>query len=76
MRAMHEPGAFQCALLRAFQLPQAYREVYLLKDIQGLGLTEIAAILGISVGTVEARLKWARQEVDSSGNSGTIERVQ
>ena len=76
MPGMREPGAFQCALLRAFQLPQAYREVFLLKDIQGYSLAEIAAILGISADTVLARLKRARFEVGRSGNSDGMERVR
>ena len=75
MRGMQEPGAFQCALLRAFQLPKAYREVFLLKDIQGYSLTEIAAILGISIDTAVARLKRARFEVGRSGNSDAMERA-
>jgi RNA polymerase sigma factor (sigma-70 family) len=72
---MWEPGAFQCVLLRAFQLPEAYREVFLLKDIQGYSLAEIAAILGISVDTAFARLKRARREVGRPGTSETMERV-
>ncbi len=72
---MREPGAFQCTLLRAFQLPQVYREVFLLKDIQGYSLAEIAAILGISIDTAVARLKRARFEAGRSGNSDATERA-
>ena len=75
VRDMQEPGAFQCALLRAFQLPQTYREVFLLKDIQGHSLAEIAALLGISTATAQARLDYARREVGRSGNSEAMERV-
>ena len=52
---MEEPGAFQCTLLRAFELPKAYREVFLLKEIQGHTLEEIAAILGIRIDTAGMR---------------------
>lgn len=58
-----QPGAFQCAILRALELPKAHREVLLLKDIQGHSLMEIAAILGISIETARARLKRARLEI-------------
>ena len=58
-----QPGAFQCIILRALELPKAYREVLLLKDIQGHSLMEIAAILGISIETARARLKRARLEI-------------
>ena len=32
---LEQPGAFQCAILRAFELPKGYRDVFLLKEIQG-----------------------------------------
>jgi RNA polymerase sigma-70 factor (ECF subfamily) len=71
---MEQPGAFQCLLLRAFQLPRAYREVFLLKEIQGHTITEIAAILGISVDAALLRLKRARREIGDWKNSGNAER--
>lgn len=57
------PGAFQCLLLRAIGLPSPHREVFLLKEIQGYTMAEIAAILRI--GTDAAQLYWqrARREV-------------
>lgn len=73
---MDGPGAFQCLLLRALQLPKAYREVFLLKEIQGYSLPEIAAILGITVETVVVRLKRACREVGCLQNSGLAERVK
>ncbi len=60
---MLQPGSFQCSLLRAFELPKAYRDVFLLKDIQGYTLAEIAGILKISIDTALQRLKRARREV-------------
>src|SRR5438445_8820168 len=48
---MEQPGIFQLTLLRAFGLSKAYRDVFLLKEIQGHTLAEIAAILGISIDT-------------------------
>ena len=73
---MKEPGAFQCMLLRAFELPKTYREVFLLKEIQGHTLAEIAAILGISIDTALARLKRARREIGQLGDSDTMEHGQ
>jgi DNA-directed RNA polymerase specialized sigma24 family protein len=69
-----EPGAFQCLLLRALQLPRAYREVLLLNEIQGHSISEIAAILGIHVDTALARLERARREIGDWKNSGNAER--
>ena len=73
---LEEPGAFQCLLLRAFQLPRVYREVFLLKEIQGHAIAEIATTLGITVDTALARLKRARREIGDWKNSGTAERGQ
>ena len=73
---MEEPGAFQCTLLRAFELPKAYREVFLLKEIQGHTLEEIAAILGIRIDTAGMRLKRARREIGRLGSSDAMEHVR
>jgi sigma-70-like protein len=69
------PGAFQCAVLRAFELPKRYRDVFLLKEIQGYKLAEIAAILGISIGTALGRLKTARREIGHLGDFDAMERA-
>src|SRR6266496_4797122 len=71
---LEEPGAFQCLLLRAFQLPRTYRDVFLLNDIQGHTIAEITAILGISVDTALVRLKRARRAIGDWKNSGNVER--
>ena len=60
---LEDPGAFQCTILRAFELPKAHREVFLLKEIQGYTLAEIAAFLGVSISTVSARWKRARRDI-------------
>ena len=73
LSGMEQPGAFQCMLLRAFELPKPYRDVYLLKEVQGHSLAEIAAILGISVDTVHARLKRARRTIGRFDNSAVVE---
>lgn len=70
---LESPGAFQCAILRAFELPDGYRDVFLLKEIQGYTLTEIAAILGISIDTALARLKIARREIGHPGDPNSME---
>ena len=76
VEGMEEPGAFQCILLRAFELPKAYRDVFLLKEIQGHNLVEIAAILGISTDTVLARLQRARRVIGRFDASGAMEHSQ
>jgi DNA-directed RNA polymerase specialized sigma24 family protein len=68
------PGAFQCLLLRSLELPESYRDVFLLKDVQGHSMAEIAARLGITVEAAWARLKRARREIGSLQSSGHMER--
>ena len=73
LSGMEQPGAFQCMLLRAFELPKVERDVFLLREIQGHSFPEIAAILGISVDTVHARLKRARRTIGRLGHSDAME---
>ena len=73
---LHEPGAFQRALLRAFQLRPAYRDVFLLKEIQGHSLFEVAAILGINLRTAHTRLTQAHREISLDGYRGAMERAK
>jgi RNA polymerase sigma-70 factor (ECF subfamily) len=51
------------ALLRecVAQLPDGYREVYLLRDIEELSTEEAAAMLGVTTNAVKIRLHRARQ---------------
>jgi hypothetical protein len=70
------PGAFQCAVLRAFELPKRYRDVFLLKEIQGYKLAEIAAILEISIDTALERLKSAHREIGHLGDPDAIEHAK
>jgi RNA polymerase sigma-70 factor (ECF subfamily) len=44
-------------------LPQRFRAVLALREIEGLPYQEIAAVLGLSLGTVESRLFRARQRL-------------
>lgn len=44
-------------------LPEACREVLLLREVQGLSYEELAAALGCSLDAVKGRLKRARQKV-------------
>lgn len=60
-------------VLWAFQLPRSYREVFLLKEIQGYTFAEIAAILGIRVETALARLECARREIGRVEDSVAME---
>ena len=71
--AREQHGSFQLTLLRAFGLSKAYRDVFLLKEIQGHTLAEIAAILGISIDTAMVRLKRARHEIGHLGDSDAME---
>lgn len=69
---MERPGVFQCLLLRSLDLPKAERDVFLLKEIKGNNLPEIAAILDISADEVSARWKRARREIDPVGDSDAV----
>ena len=73
--AFDQPGAFQCTILRALELSRTHREVFLLRDIQGHTLQEIAAILGITIETARARLQRARRELGYLANSDAIGRA-
>ena len=51
-------------ILNAIQtLPEHYRMVVILRDMQGLTYEEVAEALKISVGTVKSRISRARQEL-------------
>jgi len=54
-------------------LSKAYRDVFLLKEIQGHTLAEIAAILGISIDTALVRWQRARREIGHWDDSGATE---
>jgi DNA-directed RNA polymerase specialized sigma24 family protein len=76
MARLDEPGAFQCTILRALELRKEYRDVFLLKEIQGHTLAEIAAILGISLETVMSRWKRARRDLWGVPDSDALEHSQ
>lgn len=54
-------GAAQALLMHSWQLPSSYREVYILCEIQGLNVPEVAAIIGRDVAAVKGMLEDARQ---------------
>jgi RNA polymerase sigma-70 factor (ECF subfamily) len=57
-------GALREALDEAIaKLPVEFREVVILRDVQGLSYAEIAEVVGIPVGTVMSRLSRARQRL-------------
>jgi RNA polymerase sigma-70 factor (ECF subfamily) len=58
--AHEREGALRVALQK---LGVSYRETVILRDIEGFSYEEIAATLGINVGTVKSRLARGRQEL-------------
>ena len=71
-------------------LPDAYREVVVLREIEGFGYEEIAEILNVNLGTVKSRLTRGRAalreclkkkelesatQASSTGLNGTLEAV-
>ena len=70
-RALAKPGEealapIQLTALRAFLLAPACRDVFVLRDIQGYTLPEVAAVLGISRKVVNRHLRRARREMQTS----------
>ena len=57
---------FQLTLLRAFLLPPARRDVFVLMEIQGYELPEAAAVLGISENDVARHLRRALRDMQTS----------
>ncbi len=47
------------------QLPEGYRKVLLLSDIEGYDTAEAAAVLGLTAGAVKTRLHRARAALKS-----------
>jgi RNA polymerase sigma-70 factor (ECF subfamily) len=45
------------------QLPPPFREAVVLRDLQGLSYQEIAAVLGVRVGTVRSRIARGREQL-------------
>lgn len=58
---MHERELALRTALRT--LGRSYREVVILRDVEGLSYEEVAATLEISIGTVKSRLSRGRQEL-------------
>lgn len=64
-------------LTRAVQaLPAKYREVFVLRQSQGLSYEEIAAITGAPLGTVEVRLFRARRLLLSSLGANPVKKAK
>ncbi len=58
--------SFQLTMLRAFLLPPPRRDVFVLKEIQGFTLLEVADVLGISKDDVRKHLRRALREMQNS----------
>jgi RNA polymerase sigma factor (sigma-70 family) len=57
-------------LKRAIQaLPPQYRTAFVLRDVEGLSHEEIAEMLGLTIGSIQSRLKRARHKLAEALNS-------
>jgi RNA polymerase sigma-70 factor, ECF subfamily len=57
----------RAAIARAIDsLPPEFREVVVLRELQGLSYAEISSVVGVPVGTVMSRLSRARRRVAAS----------
>jgi RNA polymerase sigma-70 factor (ECF subfamily) len=63
LQSKEEEGAIQQALSR---LSKDHRSIIVLRDIEGFSYTEIADVLGVSIGTVKSRLARARADLKKS----------
>jgi len=63
LQSKEEEGAIQLALSR---LSKDHRSIIVLRDIEGFSYTEIADVLGVSIGTVKSRLARARADLKKS----------
>ena len=45
------------------KLPEKYKSVIILRDIQGLGYKQISNIVGVPLGTVKSRINRARLQL-------------
>ena len=52
------------------RLPESYRTVLMLRDIEGIHLEEMGRLLGVGLSTVKARLHRARHALRASVGSG------
>jgi DNA-directed RNA polymerase specialized sigma24 family protein len=63
------PGVFRRIVMRALGLDPAFREVFLLCEVQGFTVEETAHILDSTSTQVAEMLRRARQAMSSSENS-------
>lgn len=62
-----EAGSERAALHRAIQeLPREFREVIVLRELEGLSYKEISDVAGVPVGTVMSRLSRARRRLEEA----------
>ncbi len=61
LQSVEDSEMYEKILELVAELPENYREVFVLKHVEDVTYTEIADILGISVSAVEARLFRARK---------------
>ena len=45
------------------ELPEEFREVIVMRELEGMGYKEIAEVAGVPIGTVMSRLARARQRL-------------
>ena len=63
-------AAFEKMVTHAHFLSPVFRKAFLLCDVRGLTMSETAAILGISLSAVQARLNRARREMQIRMRAG------
>ena len=59
-----------------YELPEREREVFILRYLNGLRLSEISEILGIAVGTVKAHLAQGAEKLKEKLLAPIVSRIQ
>lgn len=65
-RSAASPKLRQEIALAVEALPEEQREVFLMRQLQGLGFAEIATIVGVSENTVKSRMRYALERLQDA----------
>jgi RNA polymerase sigma-70 factor, ECF subfamily len=72
--AYAEREAFEILQRRLYALPQSYRDIFWLRDVEGLSTEEAANALGVSEGTVKSALHRARVKLAKVAGEPTVQK--
>lgn len=65
-RSAAAPEMRQRIALAVEALPEEQREVFLMRQLQGLGFAEIASVVGVSENTIKSRMRYALERLQDA----------